>query len=91
MTHLAAIFQEIFESILDLHAPLRHRRIRSDFASWLTCSLKRLILDRDTLKVKAENSPEMWSAYKRNDNRVTKRIHSIRDYYMGLIEENTRP
>ena len=53
--------------------------------------MKRSILERDKLKVQAENSPEIWSAYKRKRNQVTKRIRiSIRDYYKGLIEENIR-
>ena len=58
---------------------------------WLTLFLKRLILERDKLDVQAENSPKIWSAYKRKRNQVTKRIRiSIRDYYNGLIEENIR-
>ena len=90
-TDMATIFHEIFESILAIHAPLRRKRVRSDFAPWLTPSLKRSILERDKLKVQAENSLEIWSAYKRKRNQVTKRIHiSIRDYYNGLIEENIR-
>ena len=85
---MATIFLEIFESILDIHAPLR---VRSDVAPWLTPSLKRSILERDKLNVQAENSPEIWSAYKRKRSQVTKMIHiSIRDYYNGLIEENIR-
>ena len=88
---MAAMLQEIFESILDIYAPLRRKRVRSDFAPWLTLSLKRSILERDKLKVQAENSPEIWSAYKRKRNQVTKRIRiSIRDYYNGLIEEYIR-
>ena len=88
---MATIFQEIFESILDIHAPLRRKRVRSEFAPWLTLSLKRSILERDKLKVQAENSPEIWSVYKRKRNQVTKMIRiSIRDYYNGLIEENIR-
>ena len=72
---MAAIFQEIFESILDIHAPLRRKRVRSDFAPWLTSSLRRLIFERDKLKVQAEKSPEIWSAYKRKRNQVTNEIH----------------
>ena len=88
---MVTIFQEIFESILDIHAPVRCKRVRSDFAPWLTPSLKRSILERDKLKVQAENSPEVWSAYKRKHNQVTKMIRiSIRDYYNVLIEENIR-
>ena len=58
-TDMATIFQEIFESILDIDAILKRKRVRSDFAPWLTPSLKRSILERDTLKVRAENSPEI--------------------------------
>ena len=77
---MATIFQEIFESILDIHAPLKRKRVRSDFAPCLTLSLKRSILERDKLKVQAENSPEIWSSYKRKRNQVTKRIRiSIRE------------
>ena len=51
--------------------------------------LKSPMLDRDRLKVQAEKSAEMWSAYKRKRNRVTNEMRiSIRDYYHGLIEEN---
>ena len=82
-TDMVAIFQEMFESIWDIHAPLRRKRVRSDFAPWLTPSLKRSILEGDKLKVQAENSPEIWSAYKRK-RQVTKKIRrSIRDYYNG--------
>ena len=86
---MATTFQEVFESILDLHAPLRRKRVRSEFAPWLTPSLRNLMFDRDRLKVQAEKSPEMWSAYKRKRNQVTNEMRiSIRDYYHGLIEEN---
>ena len=80
-TDMATIFQEIFESILEIYAKLRRKRVQSEFAPWLTLSLKRSILERDKLKVQAENSPEIWSAYKRERNQVTKRIRiSISDY-----------
>ena len=37
----------------------------------------------------AAKSPEMWSAYTRQRNRVTKEIrYSIQDYYKGLIDKN---
>ena len=57
-TDMATMFQ-IFESILDLRAPFRRKRVRSDFAPWVTPSLKKLILERDKLKVQAEKSPEI--------------------------------
>lgn len=86
---MAATFQEIFESILNLHAPVRKKRVRSQFAPWLTASLKNLMMERDMLKQEAEKYPEKWPAYKRLRNQVTREMrNAIRDYYHGLIDEN---
>ena len=80
-TDMATIFQEIFGSILDIHAPLRRKRVRSDFAPWLNPSPNRSILERHKLKVQAENSPEIWSAYKRKRNQVKKWYA----YLLGIV------
>ena len=58
---MASTFQEVFESILDLHALLRRRRVRNEFAPWLTPSLRALMFERDRLQVEAGKSPETWS------------------------------
>ena len=55
---MAATFQEIFESILDAHAPLWKKRIRNQFTPCLTVSLKGLKMKRDVLKREAVKSPE---------------------------------
>ena len=55
---MAATFMEIFESILNLHAPVRRKRVQSQFAPWLTVSLKNLLTERDRLKQEAEKFPE---------------------------------
>ena len=90
-TKVATICQEIFESILDLQAPLRRKRVRSDFTPWHTPTLKRLLLERDKLKVEAEKSPDIWSAYNKKRNQVSQMMCiSIKDYYNGLIEEYVR-
>ena len=82
-------FQEIFESILSLHAPIRKRRVRSEFAPWLTPNLRKSMETRDKLKQLARKSQEMWPAYTKQRNQVTKEIkYSIQDYYKGLIEKN---
>ncbi len=81
---MAATFQEVFESILDLDAPLRRKRVRNEFSQWLTPSLRNIMCERDRLKVQAEKSPETWPAYKRKRNQVTKEIRiSISDYHHG--------
>ena len=87
---MATTFQEVFESILDLNAPLKIKRVRSEFAPWLTPSLRNSMFERDRLKVQAEKYPEVWSAYKRKCNQVTNEMRiSTRDHYHGLIQEDT--
>ena len=47
---MASTFQEIFESILDKHAPLKKRRVRSETAPWLNQSIRNLMKERDLAK-----------------------------------------
>ena len=83
---MAATFQGIFESILDVHAPVRKTRIRNQFTPWLTASLKSRIMKRDILKREVEKSPEKWPAYRKLRNQVTKEIRdAIRDIIYGLL------
>ena len=86
---MANTFQEIFESILNVHAPIKRRRVRSDFAPWLTPSIRKSMAIRDRLKKIAAKNPEMWSLYTKQRNRVTKEIRSaIQDHYKHLINES---
>ena len=55
---MAATFQEIFESILNLHAPIKMNRVHSQVTPWLNVSLKNLRSERDKLKQESEKSPE---------------------------------
>ena len=82
-------FQEIFESILNIHAPMKRRRVRSEFAPWLTPIIRKSMATRDRLKKMATQNPEMWSLYTKQRNRVTKEIrNSIQDHYKNLINES---
>ena len=81
---MAGTLQEIFESLLNVHAPIKRRRVRSEFAPWLTPNLRKSIDARDRHKKIAVKSPEIWSVHTRQRNRVTKEIrYSVRDYYKG--------
>ena len=85
---MADKFQEIFESLLSVNAPIKKRKVSSEFAPWLTLALRKSMETRDRLKQIAAKSPEMWSVYTRQRNRVTKEVWcSILDYYEGLIEK----
>ena len=86
---MANTFQEIFESILNVHAPIKRRRVRSEFAPWLTPIIRKSMATRDRLKKRATQNPEMWSLYTKQRNRVTKEIrNSIQDHYKNLIKES---
>ena len=50
---MAATFQEIFESILNLHAPVTKKRVSSQFAPWLTVSLKNLMRGKGHTKAES--------------------------------------
>ena len=86
---IAATFQEIFESILNIHAPLRKKRIRPDPAPWLTPEVRKLMKERDQAKKVAINSLDLWQAYKILRNKVTKAIRdALQSYYLDIIDEN---
>ena len=86
---MANTFQETFESILNVHDPIKRRRIRSEFSPWLTPSIRKSMATRDRLKKIATKNPEMWSFYPKQRNRVTKEIrNSIQDHYKALINES---
>ena len=86
MNSKAATFQEIFEVIVNTHAPLRKRKIRSEIAPWLSSSIRQLVIKR--MKKEAKN-PNLWSNYKQLRNEVTFKIrHSIEEHYSNLIEQH---
>ena len=82
-------FQENFQSILDIHAPIKKKRQHSHTVPWMTPLIRELILKRGAAKKDAEKSPAMWNSYKKLRNQVTKRIReAIRSHYQGSIEDN---
>ena len=85
---MVTTFQEIFESLLNVHAPLKVKRLRNEFAPWLTSSVRDLMTKRDRMKKAATKNPLLWSNYKGLRNQCTYAIRkAIQDHYHGLIEE----
>ena len=71
--------------------PLSKKRVRSEYAPWLSASLRNLMKERDKVKQIAEGQPEMWPKYRQLRNQVTKGIRiAIQDYYSGLIKEHEK-
>ena len=47
---MAATFHDVFDSLLDMHAPLKLKKLRNEFTPWLTRSLRDLTAKRDKMK-----------------------------------------
>ena len=45
------IWKSIFLEVLDKHAPIQHKKLRSKKVPWITSSIKELINKRDELKM----------------------------------------
>ena len=60
------IWKKIFLEVLDKHAPLQHKKLRSKKVPWITNNIKKLIIQGDKLKRKAilTNLENDWSNYK---------------------------
>ena len=87
--NMATTFQEIFESVLDIHAPLKKRRVGSTSTPWITPENWKLMRERDAAKKATKTYPEKWNTYKHLRNKVTQKIQDeIQSHYHGLIEEN---
>ena len=82
-------FQESFQSILNVHAPIKGRRVRSEFVPRRISSIRKSMATRERLKKIATKYPEMWSLYTKQRNRVTKEIrNSIQDNNKDLINKS---
>ena len=56
---MASTFQETVESVLNMHTPIKKRRVKSELAPWLTPNLRESMETRDRLKNIAAKCPEM--------------------------------
>ena len=84
-------FFDLFNSILDVHAPLIKRKsiLRHTQSPWITPWIKDLIRERDKAKKKAEKDHSIWPKYKRLRNKVTGELRkAVEDYYRNSIDEN---
>ena len=74
----------LFLEVLDKHAPLQHKKIRTRRAPWITSSIKELISTRNKLKRKAiiTNLEIDWLNYQRTRNKVNIELRNAKkDYY----------
>ena len=86
---LTATFHEIFESLLNLHAPLRKRKVRAEYALWINPSIKELIRKRNLTKRLATKDIALWPKYTKFRNLVTSSIReAVKEYFSQKISDN---
>ena len=86
---MARTFHEIFEHLLNFHAPLKKRKVRNEYAPWITSDIKRGMEERDRMKKLASKDPNLWPKYKILRNKVTNNIRlSDTKYYQELVTKN---
>ena len=75
--------KNIFNSMSDVHVPIKTRKVRSTYAPWLTTDIRHEMNQRDYLKKKAvkRKSKIPSEAYKATRNRVNKIIKSAKSSY----------
>ena len=79
-------WKKSFLEIVDKHcwqALLRKARVRGRGSPWITSELKKQMLDRDILKIKAikSNDPVVWAKFKKQRNIVNKVVKQAKQFY----------
>ncbi len=54
------VWKTTFNNVVEMHAPLRTRRVRLSTSPWITPELKRHMHERDILKIKAIRSKDIY-------------------------------
>ena len=78
-------FHEIFDGLLNTHAPIRRKKVRNQPAPWITPEIKRLMEERDRAKKNSIKNPKLLNSYKSLRNKVTNSIRfSRRLHYQSI-------
>ena len=72
-----------FLQIVDEHAPIRIKRVRSKNSPWITAHWKQRMHNRDTLNIKAikSNDRHDWANFKRMRNKVNTEIKAAKELF----------
>ena len=92
------IWKKIFLEVLEQHAPLQHKKIRSNKIPWITSdNIKKLMNTRDNFKRKPilRNNENDWLNFKTTRNKVNIELRNAKKYYysskiagQNLIQKN---
>ena len=84
-------WKELFLSVCNEHAPIRHKVLREIICPWLTSATEKLMNERDSFlrKARKTGSEVDWSTYRRLRNQVSNRIKiEKRRYQRNEIQNN---
>ena len=89
---MLVIWQNLFTTVADIHAPIRSKRVRNKKSPWLTSEIIKLTVSRDKLKRVAmiiSRNPDHWTEFKTARNLVNNNIKEAKaTYYRSEIDEN---
>ena len=76
-------WKTLFLCVVDKHAPIRTKRVRSSKSPWVTPHLKKYMYERDKMKKKATitNDPWDWTNFKKFRNQVNNKIKNAKEMY----------
>ena len=89
---MASSLYDLFLAVLDVHAPLKIRNIKTGHAytPWISQCIKNLIPDRDRVERRAERDPALWPDYRQLRNTVTTQLKTaVKSYFSNLIDEKS--
>ena len=85
------MWKNMFLEIVEKHAPIKKKRVRSKQSPWITSDLKKRIANKNKLKAIAINTKktEDWENYRHERNLTNNFIRKVKsDYYHSCIESN---
>ena len=90
---LSYLWKELFLQVLDKHAPLQSKKIKSKKLTWITNLIKQMIITRDKLKRKAivTKVESDWENYKRARNETNTQLRlAKKEYYTNKISSESQ-
>ena len=79
------VWKSLLLEVINKHAPMRKRKVKSKSSPWITAELRRKMRKRDFLKNQAvkQNSYQAWNDYKKARNEVNASIREARVTYFN--------
>ena len=83
------MLEDLANSLLDTHAPLRHIRIRTNSLPWINTKIKEQMRLRDYYKQAVKHSSQtQWEMYRKTRNNVNLEIRlAKKKYFCDKINE----